>query len=227
MILSTWSQVLTSSFQAIWFGFLSFVPNLIVALIIFILGWIVAVALSKVIAQLIRIIKVDQALRAAGVEDVVKRAGFNLNAGMFLGELVKWFIIVVFLVASFEVLGLVQVNQFLQTVVEVFLPQVIVAVLILLVSAVIAEFIKKTVYASAKAADLMYAGFLASVAKWAIWVFAILAALVQLNIAAALFQTLFMGFVIAFAIAFGLAFGLGGQQAASEVLHKIKSDFSK
>ena len=227
MIFTTWSQVLVSSFQSIWFGFLSFVPELIVALIIFILGWIVAVALSKVIAQLVRLIKVDQALRAAGVEDVVKRAGFQLNAGVFLGEIVKWFIIIVFLVASFEVLGLYQVNQFLQTVITVFLPQVIVAVLILLVSAVIAEFIKKTVYASAKAADLQYAGFLASIAKWAIWVFAILAALVQLNIAAALFQTLFMGFVIAFAIAFGLAFGLGGQQAASEIISKVKSDLSK
>lgn len=226
MILNTWTTVLAESFKALWFGFLTFVPNLVIAIIIFVVGWVVAVAVSKVVAQLIRLIKVDTALRAAGVEDVVRRAGFNLDAGKFLGEIVKYFVIVSFLVASFEVLGLVQVNDFLQTIVVGFLPQVIVAVLILLVAAVIAEFVKKVVVAGAKAAGLSYAHLLSAVANWAIWIFAIIAALVQLNIAAPLFQTLFTGIVIAISLALGLSFGLGGQQAAAHFIEKVKNDIS-
>lgn len=224
MIVTTWATVLAKSFQGVWFGLLSFVPSLVLAIVIFVLGWVVAAALAKVITHAVRAVKLDAALKPTGIEAVLHRAGFTLDSGLFIGQFVKWFLIVVVLTASFEALGLYQVNDFIQTIVLGFLPQVIVAVLILLVSAVIADVVKKTVFASAKAAGLTSASLLASIAKWAIWIFAVLAALVQLNIAAALFQTLFTGFVIALALALGLAFGLGGQQAAAELIEKVKQD---
>jgi hypothetical protein len=201
------------------------VPNLLVAIIIFVIGWLVGAGLGRLVAQVIASIKVDQALRSAGVEKVVERAGFKLNSGKFLGELVKWFFIIVFLVASLDVLGLTDVTAFLRGVVLTYIPQVIVAVLILLVAAVIAEAADRVVAGSARAAGLKAAGLLGTLARWAIWVFAILAALDRLGISP-LVQTLFTGVVVALALAFGLAFGLGGQQAASRYIERVRDEIT-
>ena len=160
MLIQTWSEVLTGSFQDLWLGVVDFVPNLIIALIIFIIGWIIGVVLGRVVDQIIRSLKIDNALRSAGLDDAFGRAGFDINSGRFLGGLVKWFVIVVFLVASLDVLGLTQVNTFLQEVVLLYLPQVIVAVLILLVAAVIAEVMQRLVIGGAKAAHMKSFNFL-------------------------------------------------------------------
>jgi small-conductance mechanosensitive channel len=226
MLIDTWSSVLAKSAQNIWLGFASFVPNLIIAIIILIIGWVVGSLIGRVIAQVIKAVKVDQALRSAGVEEVVRRGGFNLDVGRFVGGLVKWFIIVVALVAAFDVLGLTQVNLFLQEVVLLYLPRVIISVLILIVAVVIADVMQRVVVGAAKAAHIRSANFLGSVTRWAIWIFALLAVLVQLNIAAPFINTLFTGIIIAISLAFGLAFGLGGQDAAARVIEKIKSDIS-
>lgn len=226
MLIQTWSEVLTQSFKDLWLGVVGFVPNLIIALVIFIIGWIIGAVLGRVIDQIIRSLKVDNALRGAGLDDAFGRAGFEINSGRFLGGLVKWFIIIVFLVASLDVLGLTQVNTFLQEVVLLYLPQVIVAVLILLVAAVIAEIMQKLVIGGTKAARMKSSNFLGSVTKWSIWVFAILAALFQLGVAATFVQTLFTGVVVAIALALGLSFGLGGQDAAARYIDKLKGDIS-
>lgn len=223
---NTWSSVLTNSFQDLWEGILVFVPNLVIALLIIIIGWMVGALVGRVIAQIVRSLKVDEALRKAGAEDALARGGIMLNAGNFLGGLVKWFIIVVFLVAAFDVLHLTQVNTFLQTVVLQYLPQVIVAVLILLVAAVIADVMQRVVITSARAAEIRSARFLGSVTKWAIWIFALLAALYQLGIAATFIQTIFTGFVIALSLALGLSFGLGGQETAARLLEKVRGEIS-
>ena len=161
------------------------------------------------------------------MDDVMSRAGFTLDSGSFLGGLVKWFVIVLFLVASLEVLGLTQVNIFLQQVVLLYLPQVIVAVLILLVAAVVAEVVQSVVTGAAKAAGMSSARFLGTVSRWAIWVFAALAALGQLGVATPFVQTLFTGIVVALSLAFGLSFGLGGQDAAARFVDRLRNDISK
>jgi len=225
-MIENWSTVLQGSFQDIWMGFARFVPNLVIAIVIFLIGWFVGNLLGKVVAQIVRSIKVDHALRTAQVDQFLKRAGFNLDSGAFLGGLVEWFIVIAFLVASFEVLGLNQVNTFLQQVVLFYLPQVIVAALIILVAAVIAETMQKVVAGAAAAGGIKSANFAGSVARWAIWIFGILTALFQLGVAAPFIQTLFTGVVVAIAIALGLSFGLGGQDAAARFLEKIRQEIS-
>lgn len=226
MLLETWTAVLTRSFQDLWLGVVDFLPNLIVAVVIFVVGWLIGAGLGRIVAQIVRSLKVDSALRSAGLEDVLARAGFGLDSGKFLGALVKWFIVIVFLVASLDVLGLNQVNGFLRDVVLGYLPQVIVAVLILLVAAVIAEVMQNIVVGAAKAAHIRSAHFAGSVTRWAIWIFAILAALSQLNVATAFVQTLFTGIVVAISLAIGLAFGLGGQEAAARYLERVRGEIA-
>ncbi len=220
-LVENWGAVFTQSLQGIWFGIAGFVPNLIIAIIIFVIGWVLASLIEKLIEGVFKSFKVDLALKSAGVDDVVERSGHKLNSGRFVGSLVKWFVIVVFLIASFDILGLTEVNGFLKDVVLSYLPQVIIAVLVLMVSVVIADTVQKLITASARAAHVKSAVLLGTVAKWAIWIFAILTALFHLGIAPALIQTLFMGIVVALALASGLAFGLGGKEVAGRMLEKL------
>ena len=223
-MVTTWADVLSQSFQNISYGVVAFIPNLIVAIVIFIVGWLIGIGVGRVVEQIINALRIDQALKATGLERLLSRAGFTLSSGKFLGFLVKWFFIIIFLVASLDVLHLTVVNMFISDVVLGYLPQVIVAVLILLVAAVVAEAAERLVTGSARMASLHSAGFIGKVARYAIWIFAILAALAQLDVATAFVQTLFTGVVIAIAIALGLAFGLGGQKTAERFLDKLQSE---
>lgn len=217
MFIENWGDVFTRSLQGVWYGVIDFVPNLVIALIIFAIGWVLASLIERLVEAIFKGLKVDPALKSAGLEDVVKRAGHNLNSGMFVGALVKWFIIVVFLMASFDVLGLGQVNSFLKDVVT-YLPEVIVAVLILMVALIVANVMHRIVVASAKAAHIKSAEILGKVTKWAIWIFAILTALYNLGIAPGLVQTIVMAVFAGAALAIGLAFGLGGKDAAQKIV---------
>lgn len=224
MVFTTWANVLSQSLQNLFYGLVAFIPNLVIAIVIFVVGWLIGVGVGRVAAQIVNALRVDHALRAAGVDHMLARAGFELSAGRFMGFLVKWFFIIAFLVAALDVLGLTAVDLFLRDVVLGYLPQVIVAVLILFVAAVVAEAAERVVTGSAKAASLRSAGFIGKVARYSIWIFAILAALAQLNVATAFVQTLFTGFVIAVSLALGLAFGLGGQASAARYLENLHSE---
>lgn len=227
MLLQTWAQILTQSFQNLWVSIISFLPNFLVAIFIFGMGWLVGTGLGSVVAQLVGAARVDVALKNAGIEDAVAKAGYRLDSGAFLGALVKWFVIIVFLVASLDVLGLEQINEFLSRSLLPYIPQVIIAVAILLIAAVIADIAQNFIKGAARAADVPSAGFLGSVAKWSIWAFAIMAALNHLQVAPAFVQTLFTGFVMGIALAFGLAFGFGGQRHAEELIGKVKEEISR
>lgn len=222
MVFTTWVDVLNQSFQDLLAGLIAFIPSLVIAIIIFVIGWLIGFGLERIVKQIVDALRVDNALRAAGFERVVERAGYKLSSGLFLGILVKWFVIVVFLVAALELLGLEAVTLFLSQVVLGYLPQVIIAVLILLVAAVIADAAQRVVAGSARAAELQAANLLGSIARYSIWIFAILAALAQLEVATAFVQTLFTGVVIAISLALGLAFGLGGQAAAARYIEHLR-----
>lgn len=223
-MISTWSVIFQESLRDVWLGTAAFLPKLVVALVILIVGWVFGGIIDKVIAQVIRSLKVDNVLRGAKVDQLLAKAGFNLDSGKFIGGLVKWFIIVVFLVASFDVLGLTQVNVFLQQVVLMYLPKVIIAALILLVAAVIADVAQRVVVGAARAAEIKSANFAGKITHWAIWTFAILVALDTIGIIQPYAQTLFTGVIVAISLALGLSFGLGGQEAAARIIEKARQD---
>lgn len=221
--INNWSDVLISSFQNMWSGVANFIPNFVAAIVIFLVIWVIAVLLGKVASQIIKTVKLDVALRGAGFDKVVERGGFTLNSGVFIGALVKWFFIIVALVSSLDILGLNAVTNFLKDDVLTYLPKVIIATLILLVSIVIAQAIQKVVVSSSKAADIHAAQTLGTISKWAILVFAILQALstlIDIQIVLSFLGTVLTGVVAALA----LAFGLGGKEAAARFIEKMQKN---
>ena len=223
MFIQDFGDVVIASLQNLWNIFVAFLPNLIVALIVFIIGWVIAAALGRVVTQIIRALKIDSLFEKLGLRRPVERAGLRLDIGHFIGQLVKWFLILVFLMAATDILGLTQVTDFLQ-VVLFYIPSIIVAVIILLLGVMLAEFTQRLIRASVDAAGLMSAGFLATLAKWAIFIFALFAALDQLGVANTFIITVLQGLVAMLAIAGGLAFGLGGQNAAKDFISRVRDE---
>ena len=213
-----WSQILQYSFQTIWVEFISVLPQIVVALIILLAGWIIGGVLKSVVISVFKTLKIDAALDAAGVDHLTEKAGYKLNSGRFVGALVKWFVIIVFFVAALDILNLDQVTSFLSQIVLGYLPLVIVSVLILFGGFILASFVEKLVVAGGRATNFASSTLLSKFAYYAIIIFTVLAALNQLQIAPELVQMLFGGLVFGLSLAFGLAFGLGGREEAARYL---------
>ena len=225
MVLQTWGDVIVASLQQVWASVAAFLPLFIGALVVFILGWVVAVAIGKLVEQIVKGLRIDHLLTKLSIHKIWERGGWKTNTGAFIGGLVRWFLIIVFLLAAVNIVGLTQVSDFLKAVV-LYIPNVIVAALILVIAAVVSDAVEKLVRGSVEATG--YKGAMAgTVARWAIWVFAVVAVLMQLGIAVALVQTLITGLVAMLVISFGLAFGLGGKDAAADFIQKMRSELRK
>jgi len=217
-----------NSVNDMWFMVGQYVPAFIAAIIVLAIGWIFGVLLYRAIVEFFKFLRIDELMRSSGLTETAREAGFNLNVGAFFGILIKWFVILAFLSVSLGILGLSRVTIFLEQVILLYIPQVVVAALILVLAAVIADWVKKIISGSARFAGAHQGANVAgSVAKWAIWILAVLAALEQLGVAVTLVQTLFTGFVIALSLAFGLAFGLGGKEAAARAIEHMRSELSR
>lgn len=216
-------DVILSSLETLWLSFVGFLPTLLAALIVFIIGWLIAIALGKLANRVIRIIKLDILLTKIGLKKTLARAKLKLDSGKFFEELVKWFFIIVFLMAATDILGLYQVTEFLKGILY-YIPNIIVAVVVLLAAVIVANFLQKLIKASVEAAGLQGAGFLSGLTKWAVLIFGFIVALTQLGIAVTLIHTFVIGLVAMLALAGGLAFGLGGRDQAARFLEKLKRD---
>ena len=106
MYTDTWSGLVISAFQNVWDPIARFIPGFIAALIVLIVGLIVAAALRALLERIMGALRIDSALRKMGAEAFMERAGMRLNSGKFVGGLVYWFFVVVVALAASDILGL-------------------------------------------------------------------------------------------------------------------------
>ena len=221
MIIQNLADATISSLLNTWGGVIGFIPSLIGALIILIIGLIVAAGLKSLVERILSAVKLDNLLRRLEVESYFQRAGMSLNSGKFFGSLVYWFFVIVFVLAAADTVGLRGLSQFLGEVVA-YIPNIIVAALIMLVTALVASALRTAVSSSVMSAKLHASKFLGTLVWWAVVVFGFISALIQLGIAPMLLNTLITGLVAMLALAGGIAFGLGGKDYAAYLLNKIK-----
>ncbi len=216
---------LSDSFPYLASTFSGALVKIFIAIILFVIFWVVGLIFARVVESVVGMLRVDELLARAKVDAVLQKGEIKLNSGVFLGALVKWFFIISGLLAAANVLELNQVGAFFNSVL-LYIPNIIVASVILILGVLVGDFAARVVGSSVSAAGLHSAAFVSKVVKWAVFIFAFIAALDQLQIAQTFINTLYIGIIAMIALAGGLAFGLGGKEHASELIEKIKRDIS-
>ncbi len=221
MTVQAWLDVLFQSLTQLGTSTAAFIPSLVGAVLTLLVGWIVAAGLGTLVEKVITLAKVDSLLKKAGFEEMVSRAGMRLHSGHFLGKLVYWFVMIGFLIAVADILGLPQFSLFLTQVMG-YLPSVFAATVIMLATVWVANLVKTFIAASAKGAELPGAELVGVIAWWSIFVFGLFATLLQLQVAETIISIVVTGIVAMLAIAGGLAFGLGGKAYAEHLIERFR-----
>ncbi len=223
----TWSEVFNASLQELWWGFIQFAPRLIIAIIVFILGWVISSIVAKAFEQVVRAMHVDKALNKAGASQILSRAGLTLDTGYFVGQIMRWFVLIIFLLPSLSLVGLGSIGDFLRYDVLGFLPRVIIAAIVLIIGTIVSNGLGKAILAGAKSMSVSSANMLSNIAKYAVWVFAFIIAFEQLGINSAYMQIVFTGIIAMLSLGGAIAIGLGGKDHASRLISKVTEDLSQ
>lgn len=213
-----------NTLEGLWDRFADFLPALLSALLVLLVGWLIAEIVAWLVDRLLRAVQVPTLARFANVDDFLKRSGSTHDVVSLLASIAKWALILVAFIAAAEVLNLNTVSTFLNEVIG-YLPNVFGAAAILLLGMAFAQFLRQLVFGALSGAAITYAEMVSGVVKYAVIVFAVLAALHQLGIAQPFLQALFYAFVSFLALAGGLAFGLGGKDVAARWLDRLSADF--
>lgn len=194
-----------------------FLPNFIGGLIILLIGIILASIVKRIFLEILNALKIETYLRKYGVPE----AKNEFSWANILAEIIRWFVIILFLIPTAEVWGLPQITTILNTFL-LYLPNVFISAIIGLVGLVLARLAADIILASTKGLPLSASRTIASVVRISLTIFVFLAVLSQLGVAQDLIRILFTGFVAMIALAGGLAFGLGGQETARHILEAIR-----
>jgi hypothetical protein len=197
--------------------FMSFIPKLIGALLILLVGWLIARLVSSLVVRGLRLVHFNQVADRAEIDQFLANAGVRMDPAQVVATLAYWFLLLIFVGAAFNAFGLPQVTDTVNRILA-FIPNVIVAVVVLLLGALAANFAGNLVRGASGTARLGNPDVLATLARGAIMVFAALMALDQLQIAPTIIRTLWMALIGMVALAGGLAFGLGGRDVARRML---------
>lgn len=211
-----WGDAVMVSATTALQNFLGFLPALIGALLILILGWVLAGLVAGLVERGLKAVGFERAAQSTGIAGFVEQAGSDWTASKIVAEVVKWSIRLIAIQAAASVLGLSQISDAINAVL-LWLPNLVVAMVIIVVAALIANFVAGMVRGAATEMGFSSPALLANIARYAIIVFAFVAAVNQLGIAPTVVNTLFIGTVAATALAVGLAFGLGGRDVAARM----------
>jgi hypothetical protein len=212
-----WGQAIMTSAAAALALFLTAIPKIIGFAVILLIGWLVAGALAGVVAGLLRAVRFNDLAQRSGFSGFVHNMGVQTDASGVIATAVNWFVRLIVLVVAFDALGLPAVSQVLQQLL-LWLPNLVVALMVLVIGGLVANAAYGVVRGATAEAGFGNADLLATLARFAVWAFAIVIAVNQIGIATTLVNILFMGVVGALALGFGLAFGLGGRDTAAEIV---------
>lgn len=211
---STFWAGLTSGFTS----FMNFVPALLGALIILVAGWFIAKLVAKLVERVLVTLKLEKVADSSRINEFIPqtRPGVRPTLSSMIGTIAKWFVFLIFVQAAAVALGIAPLTGIINSVI-LFIPNIVVAVAILVAGAWAARLVSDIVETNVAKMNLGRPNVLALVTKFGIMGFAMIAAISQLGIAVQLINILFTGLVACLALAFGLAFGLGGQSVAAEM----------
>lgn len=224
-MVETWYQITIKALQETWRGFLMFLPKLIGSLLVFIIGWFISTGIGRLVSEVLKRIKFNKFFERTGWRESLAKADLRVDPAGFVGAISKWMLVIVFLLASVQILEFTAFEYLLKEIIA-WLPNLVVAIAIFIVAVILADILEKITKASVEKIDVGYVGFIGVLIKWSIYIFAGLIILRQLEVTPTIIDALVNGFVGMMALAFGLAFGLGGKDAAASFIEDIKRKIS-
>src|SRR3989338_4638758 len=186
-----WSLSIIQPFLQTMVGFLA---NLLLALIVFVVGYLISAGIGKIISEILKSIKFNKLFEKEGWRKALERANVHINPSEFIGAIFKWVFVIVSLLIAVDILNLTQFGVVLTEVLN-YLPNVIIAALIFVVAVVISDIIEKIVRVSVEKMKVGYGYIASSIVKWAIWIFTIFLILDQLLPSSELIKTLYRAIV--------------------------------
>ena len=216
----TMGEAIRASLAGVVTSFLSVLPRLLGFAIVLAVGWVVSSLLARGVTALLRSIRFNDLARRSGLADFVQKMGLRQDSASVVAGVVKWFVRLITLIVAFDLLGLPAVSVVLQQLL-LWLPNLVVALVVLVVGGLAAKALAGLVRGSAAEAGLSNPDVLATVTRITVWCFTVIAAVSQLGIATTVIDTVLIGVVGALALAAGLAFGLGGRDRAAQILDRL------
>ncbi|MFA5238623.1 MAG: hypothetical protein WC476_02795 [Phycisphaerae bacterium] len=216
-----WDSLIAEPVRQMLTKILAYLPVLLGALVILIVGWVVAKAIRRIIDWLLKAVRFDTLADKAGISEILRKGDLKISAREVVSGIVYWLIIIMVLVMTVDALGLPKASDILASLFA-YIPKVIAALLVLIVAMFLASFVSGIVRMAAENAKLPKSELLAGISRWAIIIFAATIALEQLGIAPLLVTATFNIILGGIVLALALAFGLGGKNAAARYLDELK-----
>jgi len=216
-----WENLIVEPVRAMLTKIMAYLPVLLGALVILIVGWIVAKIIRSIVNGVLKVVRFDALADKAGISKVLQKGDLKITARQVISSLVYWLIIIMVLVMTANALGLPKASDILSNLFA-YVPKVIAALLVLVVAMFLASFVSGIVRIAAGNAKLPKPELLAGISRWAIIIFAVTIALTQLGIAPLLVTATFNIILGGIVLALALAFGLGGKDAAARYLEELK-----
>lgn len=220
MELDPWTQSLISAMTALWSKVAGFIPYLFVALVLVLLGFVVAKLLDTLLSKLLGKVGLDRLMTGTGLTKLLGRVGIQAPVSTLIGKIVYWFVLLIFLVSAAESLGLQRVSATLD-VLALYLPKVFGAALVLLAGVLLAQLVSSLVRGAAEGVGLDYANGLGRVAQGLVIIISISVAIGQLEVKTDLLNNVIAIVLISVGLAVALALGLGSREIASQILAGI------
>ncbi|MCF7202324.1 mechanosensitive ion channel family protein [Pseudomonas oligotrophica] len=215
-----WTQSLLSAMSSLWGSVAAFIPRLFGALVVVLLGFVVAKLLDTLLSKVLAKIGLDRLMAGTGLTKLLGRAGIRVPVSTLVGKIVYWFVLLIFLVSAAESLGLERVSSTLD-VLALYVPKVLGAALILLVGMLLAQLVSGLVRGAAEGVGIDYAHGLARVAQGLVIIIGISVAVGQLEVKTELLNYVIAIVLITFGLAVALAVGLGSRELVGQILAGI------
>lgn len=222
----TWQNAFFTVSNNILGSVVIFLPNLLAALVVFLIGLVLAGWLKTLVIKLFEVVQLSQLVKKSGFSQFLEKAEVQLKIEEILGGIVKWLIILIFSITAINILGLTAVSEVLRSLLS-YIPRIISAVLVLVAGVLVAGLVESLIKGALGQIDIKTSRLFGKVASWLVVIFAILAAVNELGIAQSLINALFIGFIAMLALGLGLAIGIGAKDLVAEILNEWYQNFKK
>lgn len=216
-------NILEESYRTLFDQIAAFIPNVLGALIILLVGWIIAKLIRTLIIKVLGIIRVDKVTEKAKVDKFLHDGGIKLSAIEIIGAMFYWLVILIVILAAFDTLGLTGASELFNEII-LFIPNIIVSAFVLIFGFFIANVIAQVAVTYLTNINVKHADIIGNFIQYAFILFVVSVTLTQLNIGKEIISLAFMLLFGAVCLAFALAFGLGARDHASTIVGNFLRD---